>query len=229
VAPIHVDPGAQIFLDGYPNHFGTLGLRVRDSENGHDALLTAAHVAGVLAVGRSNTDRVATLGPVIIGRSYRSIPDNADDSGYYECPVEAALIRPRNDVRSSRLIAGIRTSGSILNLDQYDLNTATVLYKCGSSTGVTMGCIISTDADFEADSPVGTIYYRSGFLVDSLGDNLFARAGDSGAVVVDGDGRVAGLLVGLLKPTADDPSPSAFCLRISDVLDTIGADLIGPA
>jgi hypothetical protein len=65
----------------------------------------------------------------------------------------------------------------------------------------------------------------------NVGDGSpFARQGDSGAVVVDEDDCVVGMVVALktatrLEPKPDDP---AFVVPIVDVLNGLGVRLAGP-
>jgi hypothetical protein len=143
------------------------------------------------------------------------------------CPCDAAAIRPRANVTCNRQVGDIEATAAQYDLAAHDYDVAPIFTKRGHTTGLTEGILIDDDADFEADSPVGPIYYPSGLLIDSLGPEPFARSGDSGAVVVDEHGSVLGLVVAMTRSTTSE-SARAFCLRIETILNALEVDLIGP-
>jgi hypothetical protein len=186
-------------------------------------------VVGSLADGHTETDRVAIIGDQIVGTVHRSVPTNDQD---LEPPItlehDAAVIKPRWNVRSPRQVGNIEVGGGAYDLSSHDFDAATIFVKRGTSTGITRGCLVDDDSDFVVDTPQGEIYYPSGLLIDSLGPDLFAASGDSGAIVVEESGLVLGLVIGIFKPTKADPSPSTFCLPIGPLLEALEVDLIGP-
>jgi len=224
-----LDPGDRIYLIGFGGNYGSLGLRVRDLHGEGDVLLTAAHVVGSLAEGHDETDRVATLGDQIFGQVLRSVPAvNDDQADPLELEIDASIIKPKWNVRSPRVVDDVDVSGGIYDLSTHDFDAAPIFVKRGATTGVTRGCLVDTAADFHVDTSTRELYYPSGLLIDSMGADLFATSGDSGAIVVAEDGLVLGLVVGVFKPTKADPSPSTFCLPIGPILDALEVDLIGP-
>lgn len=58
----------------------------------------------------------------------------------------------------------------------------------------------------------------------------FAKPGDSGAIVTDADDCVLGMLVGLrwAHGTTLDENTPGIVVPITDILDTLGLELLGP-
>jgi S1-C subfamily serine protease len=110
-----------------------------------------------------------------------------------------------------------------------------LVHKRGFGTGETNGLLIPVAESLDVEgrlpdgSPVLRTYLR-GFFV--YGDGRpFAKPGDSGAIVVDDDDCVVGMIVALraadsAHATGSDP---AFVVPIGDLVEYLGVDLLGPA
>jgi hypothetical protein len=138
------------------------------------------------------------------------------------------LILPRNDVTCTRSIGGeTETHGSYFQPDDHALDNLEVL-KYGAKTGLTRGRICETGVSLNTRSAHGPIRYSFGYWVMHEQDRVpFALPGDSGAVVVAGDGRVVGLLVAMQDPM-QEPSAAAFVIPIAPILAALHVGLIGP-
>lgn len=230
--PLHLQPGAWIFLEEQHRYGGSLGLPVR-SDDGRQ-FLTAAHVVGALARAHGRTNRVYTsaLGPVpvasvLIGHAGRSEPPTRRRV----CPVDAALVTPLERVDCNRDIGEeLKAHGGYFT-DIYDdaLYELTV-FKRGAKTGVTRGVIVEIGAQLttKQQGRQRPIHYPFGYWVMSDEDGkAFAMPGDSGSVVVTGDGRVVGMVVAM-QDAPGDPSALAFVIPIRPILEALDVVLIGP-
>jgi hypothetical protein len=145
------------------------------------------------------------------------------------CPVDAALVEPLPGVEASRDVGnGISAHG-----DYYEdpLDPALLelrVFKAGARSGLTSGLVTQIGASFTATHQRGQIQYPLGFLIMSDTDGRpFALPGDSGAAVVDGRGRLLGMIVAMQADR--DPSALAFAIPIAWVIRELGIQLIGGA
>ncbi len=225
-----LDPGAWLFLEGFQNQAGSLGLPVRDADDRSLYFLTAAHVVGGLAPGRAETDRVLTnpmgavpIASIHIGHAAASAPAEFTAT----CEVDAALISPLEGVGCGRSIGDVKAHG--LHYDSFDPGLYGLpVQKYGARSGLTVGMICEIGAELVAESHLGTIRYPFGYwIMNQTAGVPFALPGDSGSMVVDLHGRVVGLIVAMQNPAAD-PDASAFCIPIEPVLRELNVELIGP-
>ncbi len=168
------------------------------------------------------------LASVLIGRASLSVPA----ARAFVCPVDAALVEPLGDVDCDRRIGDqVETYGGyftdVHDEELYDLT----VYKYGASTRLTRGkvCEVGAELRTRRKGRQGAIRYPFGYWVmsDENGKH-FALPGDSGSVVVAGDGRVVGMVVAM-QEAPDDPSALAFVLPIRPILEALEVVLIGPA
>lgn len=168
------------------------------------------------------------MASVLIGHSGRSVPAVRASV----CPVDAALVVPLERVECNRRIGDqVETHGGyfedIHDEELYDLT----VFKSGARTGLTRGKICEVGAELRTrrKGRQGPIRYPFGYWVMSdENQKHFALPGDSGSVVVAGDGRVVGMLVAM-QEASQDPSALAFVLPIRPILEALDVALIGPA
>lgn len=153
-----------------------------------------------------------------------------------EVHLDAALVEPSGRVRCHNLVRATVTSclGRDVEDSAYEDNPVLV-HKRGFSTNETSGLLdpVPESLDVEGRLPNGTTVVRSymrGYFV--FGDGgPFAKPGDSGSVVVDDDDCVVGMIVALrtADPNGVKESDPAFVVPISDLVEHLGVELIGPA
>jgi hypothetical protein len=160
---------------------------------------------------------------VSVGRVVESCPP----APCHACLVDAALVSPNADVVARRGIGdGIEASAVPCEADVDAMIDRHVL-KIGCVTGLTSGTICGVGTEVELKTGVGWVHYLCVYEVMSDRDGrCSARPGDSGAVVVDRDGTVVGMLVGMQTPV-DDPSSLACVVPIDLVIQELGIELIG--
>lgn len=96
------------------------------------------------------------------------------------------------------------------------------VYKVGMQTGRTAGRVVDPSFPTFDITSRGTTYTFTGQIQIASDDPAarFSRKGDSGSVVVDGDGFVVGLLFG--ANDADPPDDRSMANHISDVCTELG-------
>jgi hypothetical protein len=107
---------------------------------------------------------------------------------------------------------------------------ATQLYvgeKVGCVTGLTSGVVCKVGTTVELRTKSGDVAYECVYEVMSDQDrSCFAQPGDSGAVVVDANGWVVGIVIGMQLPV-HDPSSLAYVVPIDLIIQELGISLIG--
>lgn len=198
--------------------------------------LTAAHVVGSLswAYGSGRDDvalaansGVPGSGDPTIGHVCASHPPAPCDEVF----LDAALVAPVASVTLNDVVRADRLSG--IPRDVEAAEDLLVVHKRGIQGRATEGLLepFAASVVLESPQPDGTRIARSYprvFLVHGVG-SAFARPGDSGAVVVDDDDCVVGMLVGLRAEagTTEHDSPG-IVVSILDILHTLGLELTGP-
>jgi hypothetical protein len=197
--------------------------------SGSTYLLTAAHVAGSLAIGSNDTTEVRTsrLGPTPtgsfrVGTTRASVPPAPTAT----CLVDAAAVELGSFVSFSRDAGYVK-----LGADYYDPYDPSLLglevMKIGSKTGSTFGEIMEVAVSYVANSRRGPIRYLFGYKIMSLIDDApFSLPGDSGAVVTDMTGRPVGMIVAM-DDAKNDPSALSFCVPMAFILEALDVRPIG--
>jgi hypothetical protein len=191
-------------------------------------LLSAAHVVGGLARSWRDNASVYTCAETIptpatqlrIGHTIDTIPHELVD----ECECDAALVRLLGDIACTRRLDRGSIRRQIRDLTADDLGA--IVHKRGSKTGETRGEFWGvTDVQLQVrSSPRVDILYSNVLSVLSTDDSPFSLPGDSGAVLVDGNNAVAGLVVGMEDP-ALTTTPLTFALPIRTVLNALDVQL----
>jgi hypothetical protein len=227
-----VSPGSWVYLDGFPECAGSFGLPVRDRSTRETLLLTAAHAAGSLAKGFGRTDRTmfgsgSGVGGSLdehLGSIVRSVPPVPAN----DLAVDAAVIRPRRGITFTRVVDREATSGKVWDLLTTPSAEPISVHKRGARTGFQSGWLYPEPADhLLVDQTQGECWYRDGFYIERSSEEPFALAGDSGAVVIDDNDLVLGMVVGV-ENDGRQPEDRAFCTPIMPILDALNVDLIGP-
>ncbi len=151
--------------------------------------------------------------------SYAGDPPAATAMQYY---LDCAAIKVNTNFSSwCRTNKGIKFSNLIHDLDKTALGSGVIegiarvrntdlaasgtdykVYKAGEKTGWTTGKLFAAEMDWN-DPVDATIHYGTSLIISDLGPNCgggtkFAIGGDSGAVVVNSERKIIGLLIGEL-------------------------------
>jgi len=220
---------------------GAYGLPVRQVETGRTFLLTAAHVIGSLswAHGSERTDvllaensGVPGSGDPIVGHVHSSHPPEPRQ----EVELDASLIATVDGVTLKDIVREHGPSGIAHDVEATAVNdNPVIVHKRGiTEPKLTSGLLepFAISALLESQLPDGASTFRRYLRVFRVyGDQgPFAKPGDSGAVVIDDDDCVVGMLVGLActDRNAIDENTPGIVVPIIDILDTLGLELPGP-
>jgi hypothetical protein len=229
---VRVSARSAIFLDSLsiwedrrPAPGGSMGLVVRDLDprqgDADDRLiLTASHVCGALSQAGPGEHRVlhSAIGPSQEqGRPLGLVRRSAPAGWQNDLEIDAAVIKPLPTVEVDTGVGlSRRAPTGVRDLVSEAPDADVPVFKFGASTGPTRGFLDPVPADMRTAAGVR---YRSGWwIVGEDGD--FAREGDSGAVVVDRENRVIGILTAIDQPSGHGPV-LAFCLPIVPALDAL--------
>lgn len=157
--------------------YGTIGTPVIDAPNGQRVVLTAAHVADP---SNSDTTGQSFLQP---GPSHGGVdPDDSigtvhelgkrDSSSGVTDNCDTALIAVNSDIQSDYMWG----AGQFAGFENANFNTRYI--KFGTTTGLTSGMLVESDADVEITANDGTTYSYTG--VERY--ERFHDGGDSGAL-----------------------------------------------
>lgn len=203
-------------------------------------LLTAAHVVGSLSAAHPLGQTEVLLGASAvwaasgdprIGDAITSNPPEPVD----EVELDAALVRVDDDVALSGVVRATRVSRRPRDL--HDEDEPIIVYKRGiNAPGLTEGLLDPTPESLRVElpqiggPPIVRDYLRGWFVHGTDGTTPFARAGDSGSIVVDEDDCVVAMVVALRSRTPYSPSPDdpAFVVPIVAVLAGLDVQLEGP-
>ncbi len=220
---------------------GAYGIPVRQIETGATFLLTAAHVIGSLswAHGSERTDvRLAEnsgipgSGDPIVGHVHSSHPHEPRE----EVELDASLIAAVDGVTLKDIVREQGLSGIPRDVEATAVDdNPVIVHKRGiTEPRLTSGLLepFAVSALLESQLADGTSTLRRYLRVFRVyGDQgHFARPGDSGAVVIDDDDCVVGMLVGLAcaDRNAIDKNTPGIVVPIIDILETLGLELLGP-
>ncbi len=201
-------------------------------------MLTAAHVVGSLSAAHPLGQRevllrtgvaAASSGDPRIGEVIASDPAEPTE----EVRLDACLVRVEEHVSLGRIVRETILSGRPRDLSGLD-DLVTVFKRGINTPSLTKGLLDPTPASLKVTLPQAggqpiVRDYLNGWFVHGH-DGPFARPGDSGSIVVDGDDCVVAMVVAL---ETDPRSPlhsedPAFVIPILDILQGLGAQLAGP-
>ncbi len=220
---------------------GAYGLPVGETASGRVFLLTAAHVVGSLSWAHES-DRTDVLlaanngvpgsGDPTIGHVHLSHPPEPCE----EVALDASLIAAADGVTLKDIVRDECLSGIARDVEASAMDdNPVIVYKRGiREPKLTSGLLepFAISALLQSRLPDGTSIWRRYLRVFHVyGDEgPFAKPGDSGAVVVDADDCVVGVLVGLGCTHSNVPEENTpgIVVPIIDILDTLGLQLLGP-
>jgi hypothetical protein len=224
-------PGDAVFLPAELSRYGaygSAGMPVFDRESGEELLLSAAHVVGGLARSwRDNaavftcTEQTPTPATQIpLGHTIDTIPSALVE----ECDCDAALVRVVDAIAINRRLdrGSIVRATRALTSDEL----GAIVHKRGCATGETRGEFWGvTDVPLRVRrSPAVYVLYSDVLSILSTDNAPFALPGDSGAILVDSQNAVVGLIVGMEDPE-ETPNPLTFAIPIATVLEALDVDL----
>lgn len=200
-------------------------------------MLTAAHVVGALGIPADGTEvmYVASfqVGPTDkpIGAVKLSHPDAETD----EVLLNAALVATNENIDCRNVVHEATASKNARDIAiTCSADDPIIVYKRGWQTEKTEGLLRPVPESLDVDERLsdGTTVTRSymhGYFVHGV-DGPFAEPGDSGAVVVDEDDCVLGMIVALRTKNPASPSAEdqAFVVPINNLLDHLQIQLTGP-
>jgi hypothetical protein len=101
------------------------------------------------------------------------------------------------------------------------------VFKVGIKTHGTAGVIVSTTAPAKVDDYFGqTVIFQNQILIAGVPGTLFADHGDSGALLVNDQGKAVGMVTGGFPATGPDPSTAiANANHIGPIMTALGISL----
>lgn len=169
------------------------GETIETSVKGPRWLLTAAHVVDLSA---DDDQRVVQPGARDGGKLAKDAIGSIARVTTTRNPVDAAVIELSEGTKADPAIQGIGNVTGSVEMSILDVHHRTTLRKSGRTTGVTRGALTDLSITTRPGIFAGGRIYRDHLLVaDPAGNQKFAEAGDSGALVVDDKKRAVGLLV----------------------------------
>jgi len=197
--PLLLQPGAALGLSPEYNCWCTAGIEVCDREN-ERRILTVAHGVGALARGYTVNHPVVfrTQAGIFhhIGVVASSSPESWPETSPCDIEIDAALIAPLPHVLLRRRISNdIKARVAVVREGELQYGSEVIMR--GAESGFRRATVLGTDEDVYLRNPLGADHgYRSLIAVMAEDGKPFARQGDSGAVVVESDGRLVGIVVG---------------------------------
>ncbi len=232
-------PGACIYpagLDekGSLHDAGTLGLGVL-GPNEEQLALTAAHVVGSLSAAHGDGPTEVLLTQGVMPRSgdprlgfvrASHPPEPCED-----IEIDASLVELGDGVEAGHVLRENQTSSRPLDLDE--ISEEIVVHKRGMTTPHLTSGMLDPDVRSLVIPVAGEQHreYVRGYYVYGTDAGPFAKPGDSGAIVVDDDDCVVGMVVAvkLSSPTSWTPGPDdpAFVVSMTDILSALDFRLPG--
>jgi len=214
---------------------GTLGLGVL-GPGGEPLALTAAHVVGSLSAahGDAPTEVLLTRGVAPgsgdprLGFVRTSHPPEPCE----DIEIDASLIELEKDTEAGHVLRENQTSARPLDLDE--ISEEIVVHKRGMTNPHLTSGVLDPDVRSLVIPVEATGHHREyvrGYYVYGTDEAPFAKPGDSGAIVVDDDDCIVGMIVAVKlsssaswTPGPDDP---AFVVSMTDILGALDFQLPG--
>ncbi len=200
---------------------GTIGARVKSgnatyalSNNHLYALENAAPLGSkVLQPGRADLN-CASGSTAVLGPLSRFVPIQFSTSAANKVDAAIATATTANLARSTPLDGYGTPSATIAAAAMNQ-----VVQKYGRTTGLTTGTVVGLNAILDVRYTSGTARFVGQITIRSRGQ--FSRAGDSGALIVDGEKRPVGLLF------AGTLNGYTFANQIGEVLKALQVSIDG--
>lgn len=211
------------------NYSGTIGALIRRRDDDHIYILSNNHVIGgcnhaprnTIIMSPAPSDARIGIAPREIGRLEIISPLQSGCPDFVPpCSIDAALAKVTNPTALTSwqgdLTNGYDTPSRVL-----PPKTGMLVKKIGRTTGLTKGKVTTRIAGhmhltYDVDGFNATVYFSNFWFVQSNDNDLFARPGDSGSLVVTDDAQAA---VGLLFSVAKQ---GACMLPLIPVLNALG-------
>jgi hypothetical protein len=216
---------------------GSYGAPVLRRDGEPPLMLTAAHVVGSLSCAHpAQREVLLRSGPASASAADPRIGDVVDSHPPEPCEevhLDGSLVRVDDHVKLGQVVCETITSGRARDLEGVE-DLVTVFKRGINTPGLTEGLLDPTPASLKVllpragGAPVVRDYLRGWFVYGHGAP--FARPGDSGSIVVDGDDCVVAMVVALRtdprrEVRTEDP---AFVIPILDILAGLGVRLSGP-
>lgn len=218
--PLLLQPGAALGLSPEYDCWCTAGIEVRDREN-QRRILTVAHGVGALARGYTANHPVVfrTQARMFhdVGVVAASSPESWPESSPCDIEIDAALIAPLSHVFLKRRISdSLKASLDVIREGELQYNSEVLMR--GAESGFRRAKVVSTSYEATLRNPLGADHgYRTLVAVIAEDGRPFARKGDSGALVVQADRRLVGIVVG-----AEDATGLAFIQPMHQIVRSLG-------
>ena len=182
---------------------------------------------GVLVTGNGVPMGLTTFDVACLDDAW-SVGDQMTDpeAGRVCAGLARAALSARVDAAAVTITSGVDTAAEIAGIGQVtgmgNAHPGCRVRKTGYGTGLTAGVVTSVDATLRIDhgETLGVRVLREQIRIAALGE-CYCGPGDSGAAVVDADGRVGGLHV-----AGVEDGSTGFACPIADVLAELDAELL---
>ena len=177
---------------------GTLAAVVLDVADGSRLLLSNNHV-----LARENSaqegDEVIQPGPADVGLAAATVVGTllrfVELKRGRRNRVDAAVARAASGIDSS--VNSLSGVGAIGGVRQAPLAENTPVFKVGRTTGQRPGRVKAVELDtLQVRFSMGALIFDDQIEIERVGNQPFSVAGDSGALILDGDNLAVGLLFG---------------------------------
>jgi hypothetical protein len=207
---------------------GTLAAFVRDRQDGVVLTLSNNHVlarenraqAGDVilqpGLGDGGTPEASTIGAL-----RRFVPLASDATNLVD--VAVATLADGVECR----FGAITDVGPLTGINSEILPAGTPVVKVGRTTGLTFGQVRAFEVDnVVGDFELGPLRFDDQIEVESTEGTPFSQDGDSGALVVDAEGRAVGVLFAGSDQGGTDGQGMSYVNPLGRVLDTLGVDFL---
>lgn len=199
---------------------GTLGAFVRERGSSKIGILSNNHVlANVNGPGGAYTYFISKQGPKVVGKLADNYPrlKGLDEINVVDAACSWIDVNPQDP---GDIAGRLRLSGRIVEPRQ-----RMPVYKFGHATGWTKGEIrVFGCKSVVLGNDKMNCRFDNEIEIQSGTQEPFSATGDSGALVVTGDGDAVGLLVGGM-PNKDGSKKLTYANPIRSVLDALGVEL----